>query len=119
MISETLRLLRTINGYTQQDIADKLNVDRSTYSYYELGKIKPGVEALLKISDIYGMSVDEILNFDVEGGFKIVTSKDAEYDGGLKLTFDEKKIIKYYRKLNEDEKDDMLAKIISLARAKQ
>ena len=38
-IGKKLRMLREKFGYTQQHMANILNVDRSTYSYYETEKI--------------------------------------------------------------------------------
>ena len=37
-LAKQMRALRTINGYTQQQIADILNIDRTTYTAYELSK---------------------------------------------------------------------------------
>lgn len=42
-INERLRELRIKSGYTQSQIAKILNIDRSTYSYYEIGKTTPDI----------------------------------------------------------------------------
>ena len=45
-ISEKIKKFRKKINYTQKQVADYLGVDRSTYSYYELGKIIPDGEFL-------------------------------------------------------------------------
>ncbi len=60
-LCETLKRLRDRKGYTQKFIADKLGVCRSTYAYYEAGKVQPGLEKALIISKIYGITMEELL----------------------------------------------------------
>lgn len=60
-IHERLRELRTKFGYTQNQIARLLNIDRSTYAYYETGKTQPDVTTLLVLSQIYNLSISELL----------------------------------------------------------
>lgn len=58
---ENIRSLRIDSGYTQKQIAELLNVKQNTYSQYELGVVNYPVEALLKLADFYGVSVDYLL----------------------------------------------------------
>lgn len=46
---------------TQKQIVQSLSIDRSTYAYYELDKTKPDFETLVRISNIYQVSVDYLL----------------------------------------------------------
>ena len=62
IIGENLRSLRKKYGYTQQQIANKLNCGRSTYALYESGKNIILTEFLYALSKIYpNFSVDYIL----------------------------------------------------------
>jgi transcriptional regulator with XRE-family HTH domain len=61
IIAERLRELRIKFGYTQNQIAKVLNVDRSTYAYYETGKTRPDVTTLMMLAKIYGVSLDALL----------------------------------------------------------
>ena len=61
MISKKLKLLREKNNLTQQQVADKLKINRSTYSYYELGKIRPNIDTIIKLSKIFDVHYTEIL----------------------------------------------------------
>ena len=60
-LGKNLRLKRERRGLTQQEVAAKLYVDRSTYAYYETGKTEPSVGTLIQLSEIFGISVLEIL----------------------------------------------------------
>lgn len=60
-INERLRELRIKSGYTQYQVARILNIDRSTYSYYEIGKTMPDITVLLKLSRIFNIPINEML----------------------------------------------------------
>ena len=58
---ENIRSLRIDNGYTQKQIAEQLGVSQNTYSQYEIGVLNYPIEALEKLADFYGVSVDYLL----------------------------------------------------------
>lgn len=60
-INEIIKELRNQNGYSQQFVADYLQIDRSNYSKYELGKLLINVEMLKKICLLYNVSADYII----------------------------------------------------------
>ena len=53
-----LKELRLANGLTQKDLANAIEVGRTTISEYESGKIVPKQEGLLKIANHFNVSVD-------------------------------------------------------------
>ena len=57
---EYLTLFRKQQGYTQQEMAEKLGISRSTYTNYEKGNRTPEYALLEKISDILDCSLDEL-----------------------------------------------------------
>ena len=59
--SDFLKQLRTDAGYTQQDIADLLGINRSTYAYYECGKTEPAIRHLKKLSELYKLHMEELV----------------------------------------------------------
>lgn len=65
-IPEVLRSLRIKCKLTQNKVAEILGIDRSTYSYYELGKINPDVRTILHLAKIYGVDYTEILDPEAE-----------------------------------------------------
>lgn len=53
-----LKQLRLANGLTQKDLANIIEVGRTTISEYESGKIVPKQEGLLRIANHFNVSVD-------------------------------------------------------------
>ena len=53
-----LRKARLQAGYSQQNIADALNINRATYTYYETGKTSPDPITLGKIARIFGAPIE-------------------------------------------------------------
>ncbi len=67
-LNERLRELRVKSGYTQSQLAKILNIDRSTYSYYEIGKTTPDITVLMTLSKIFNIPINEMLaDEDVPG----------------------------------------------------
>ena len=59
--SEKLQSLRKSNGITQEALAEMLNVTRQTISKWECGESSPDFRSLVKISEIFKVSVDFLL----------------------------------------------------------
>ena len=60
-LAERLRQARLQAGYSQQNIADALNVNRATYTYYETGHTTPSIEDLYLLSQLYGRAMEDFL----------------------------------------------------------
>ncbi len=60
-IGEFMALLRKAAGYTQQEVAEKLNVSNRTLSSWETDRTVPDVLMLPVIAELYGVTVDELL----------------------------------------------------------
>jgi transcriptional regulator with XRE-family HTH domain len=61
---QRLRLLRDYREMTQQQVADFLNVNRSTYSYYENGKTEPSITTLMRMAELFNVTLDSLLNME-------------------------------------------------------
>lgn len=61
MISYWLKYYRHECGLTQQQVAERLKIERSTYTYYETGKTKPDINTLIKIAKVYNISYTQLL----------------------------------------------------------
>ena len=57
---EYLTMFRKQKGFTQAQMAEKLEISRSTYANYESGNRSPNLEALEYISEILGCSMDDL-----------------------------------------------------------
>lgn len=63
-IHEKLRQLREERGMKSMFVAKKLGVTPSTYSEFETGKRQPRVEHLIKLRNLYDITIDELIFFD-------------------------------------------------------
>ena len=75
-ISIVIKNARTNAGYTQEQAAEKLLVSRQTISNWENGKTLPDIVSVLNMSDLYQISLDELLKGDNKMVEKI--KKDEE-----------------------------------------
>ncbi|MCC8102726.1 MAG: helix-turn-helix domain-containing protein [Clostridiales bacterium] len=66
ILSEKLLTLRTRAGLSQEELAEKLNVSRQSVSKWESGTSIPGIDKILEISRIYGISTDYLLKDEME-----------------------------------------------------
>lgn len=57
-LADKLKELRIIHNYNQADVAAVLGIVRQTYSHYETGKRKPSYNALAKLANFYGVSME-------------------------------------------------------------
>ena len=53
--------LRKQKGLSQEELANRLNVSRQTISKWEVGDSTPEMEKLIAISDLFGISLDELV----------------------------------------------------------
>lgn len=61
-LPEKLTYLRKEKGLTQNALADALHVSRQAISRWEVGTAAPGIDNLKVLSDVYGVSVDYLLD---------------------------------------------------------
>ena len=65
-MAENLRFLREyVLEISQQEVADMLNIDRSTYSNYELGKTHPQIPAIVKLCEVFDICFEELIDPDL------------------------------------------------------
>ena len=75
-ISERLKHARTVSGMTQEQVAENIMVSRVTLSHWENGKTLPDIASLISLSDLYQISLDELLKGDPKMTEKV--KKDAK-----------------------------------------
>lgn len=61
IIAKYLQFLRKCHNYTQDDLAKKLGISRQAVSKWETGTTIPDLEILLKISKLYNITINDIL----------------------------------------------------------
>ena len=64
--SEKLIKLRKEKGFSQEELGNKLNVARQTVSKWELGETTPEMDKLIKMSEIFDITLDELIKGEKE-----------------------------------------------------
>ena len=67
LVSDNIKFLRKNNHLTQEQLAEKIGIKRSLLGAYEEGRADPRLNNLLKISEIFKVSVDTLISEDVSG----------------------------------------------------
>ena len=91
---ENLKHLRIQSGMTQLDLAKKMDKDYSTIGKWELGQRNPIMADIIKLSDIFNISVQDLVEKDL-----IYQKSNSSFDE-LEVLFDKHKDI-----LTQDDKD--------------
>ncbi|NLJ70260.1 MAG: helix-turn-helix transcriptional regulator [Clostridiaceae bacterium] len=114
--SENLKKARLNKGYTQQDVADRLNISVQAYSRYETTNQEPGATRLKELSDILNVSIDQLLGLNpvYTKGLRFESDDALELEKIYKQIVEEnmrqlnvngqKKIVDYSSDLTEIEK---------------
>lgn len=64
-IGKKLKTAREKTGWTQEKVAEEIHVSRQTISNWENEKSCPDIVSVIKLSDLYSISLDELLKGDV------------------------------------------------------
>ena len=59
-----LKVLRAERGWSQQDLAGRLEVSRQSVNAIETGKYDPSLPLAFRIADVFGIRIEEIFERD-------------------------------------------------------
>lgn len=123
-LGAVFRTLRNNCTLTQQQVADVLHIDRSTYAYYERGTTEPDLKALKKLASVFNVDATLLLP-DEDGKIAVRVSDVTEVEGEKKLqksgdelldtrddkiytlSKEEKTFLSYYRVLSKEQKKSL------------
>lgn len=63
--NDNLVKLRKAKGWSQEDLADKLGLSRQAISKWEVGSSKPDIDNVIKLSKLFSISIDELVNNEI------------------------------------------------------
>lgn len=94
IFAERLRELRKSRGKTQQDLADLLNIRRSTYGEYERGVILPPTDKIQVLANYFNVTVDWLIGKEEtkEDVSKTLNTLLTQLKGSKQLYFHGKKM---------------------------
>ncbi len=68
MLKDNLVVLRKLNGYSQEQIAEKIDISRQAYAKWESGATIPDIEKAALLAKVYGITLDSLIKTEsVEG----------------------------------------------------
>lgn len=88
MFSERLKSEREKKGWSQAELAEKLHVSRQSVSKWETGKNYPSIEVIIDLSDLFGVTIDELLRSDDELKDKVIQDSKQLAHPKWKVLFD-------------------------------
>lgn len=68
MLKDNLVLLRTMRGLSQEQVAERIGISRQAYGKWEKGETVPDVEKCAVLAELYGTTIDELVNRDTRQG---------------------------------------------------
>ena len=84
-VGKNLKNIRKKNNITQDELAEKLSVTRQAVSNWENGKTEPDIETLTNISQIFDISIDELVD-GIPKGIKELRGKKSHLYIGIGFT---------------------------------
>ncbi len=91
MLSENLRILRVKEKYSMEDVAEIIGVSRQSVAKWESGESFPDIEKCVKLSKLYKVSLDALVNDTVSDMMK-ANGEDGKYCFGVTKVDADKKI---------------------------
>lgn len=87
LLNEKISIIRKMNNITQEAFAEELVVSRQTVSKWEKGASIPDVQMLIKISDYYNITLDQLIRdeYDLPG---IIESDDEKNDNSSAINIE-------------------------------
>lgn len=88
VFGEKLKNLRKDKGWSQEELAEKIFVSRQSVSKWENGQNYPSIEIIIKLSDLFGVTIDELLRSDEDLKEKVINDSKQLAHPKLKFMFD-------------------------------
>lgn len=85
MISDNLKRLRKINQFTQEVVAEKINVSRQSVAKWESGETLPDLESCMNLARLYNVKLDDLINHSEEESGVAVPPKGKFFFGKVKI----------------------------------
>ncbi|WP_446897479.1 helix-turn-helix domain-containing protein [Clostridium sp. LBM24168] len=102
MFSVRLKELRLKKGLTQKELAEKLNMQNTAISKYELNERKPDIDTLNQLANFFNVSADYLLGNADTREPEIEINIPKEYTDKYKVTSrDKKQYLEHMKKANE------------------
>lgn len=91
-----IKYLREKNGYSQQELAAKMEVSRQTIIAYEAGRT-PSAQSIKKLAQLFGISEGDILNgrLPKEPSYEVLPTKTQKEAPQMRISIPQERIDKF------------------------
>ena len=72
MLKDNLVMLRKMNGYSQEQIAEKIGISRQAYAKWETGMTVPDIEKAALLAQVYGITLDSLMKTESVDGIGVL-----------------------------------------------
>lgn len=72
MLKDNLVMLRKLSGYSQEQIAEKIDISRQAYAKWESGATVPDVDKAARLAQVYGVSLDSLMKTETADGVGMI-----------------------------------------------
>lgn len=113
--SKRLQILRTSHSLTQKQAATAINIKQYNLSDYETGRALPDIETLIKLADLYEVTLDDLCCRDTSSLTVSTTSSSTimnDYVSDMKTL----KIINRIKTLSDNEKEAVYKQVDSVCK---
>ena len=77
-IAEKIKKIRESEKLTQEQFAEKINVSRNAVAKWETNRGYPDIQNLITISEVFNVSLDELVKEDIKVKNKIVAESSSK-----------------------------------------
>lgn len=109
-LTRNLYKFREAHNYTQDKVSKYLNITRQAYSNYETGKRNPDIDLLIRLSELYGVTLNQLImdshstSMICESRPPYITATEPESKATLFLSKEEADLIMKYREAGSDDR---------------
>lgn len=72
MLNDNLVMLRKLNGFSQEQIAEKIGISRQAYAKWESGATVPDVGKAAQLAQVYGVTLDSLMKTETSDGVGMI-----------------------------------------------
>lgn len=106
LFGQRLRVLRKQRELTQQAVADYLQVDRTTYTKYEIGRVSPDPQSLARMAELFCVTVDSLLGR--ESGYAQQPAVASSDTPPMVLSEQEKLLVQMFRQMPAEDRNNLV-----------
>ena len=110
-LASKIKALRKSAGLTQQQVADALEIKRSAYAYYEIGKSFPKLSVIKKMAALFNVTGDELLSEEQDSDLHANSNFDLGWrttDGFNQLSDFEQSVLLRVRLMSYEDREKLM-----------